>query len=303
MPSTPSQTQPSSPSQAHLDPATTLGFAHLLVRDLDRSIQFYTDVIGFTLAAREGESATLTSGGPDAWLRLTALPDAQSRPPRATGLYHVAILVPNRQALARWLRNLVEHDYPLTGVADHLVSEALYLDDPDGNGLEIYRDRPREDWPRLNGQIQMASDPLDVRALLMEGLQDERPWTGLDPATRVGHMHLRVSQLDDAVRFYRDVLGFDLITQMGQSAAFLSVGGYHHHLGMNTWESRGGSPPPANAVGLRHFEVVVPDAAELARVTKRLRAAEIAFTTDEAGAVETRDPAGNAVRLRVAAGA
>lgn len=287
------------PETARLDPATTLGPAHLRVRDLDRSVRFYTEVLGFTQAAREGDSATLTTGGADAWLRLTAQPDAASRPPRATGLYHVAILVPSRQALARSLRQLAERDYPLTGVADHLVSEALYLDDPDGNGLEIYRDRPREDWPRVNGQIQMATDPLDLRALLREGLDDERPWTGLDPATRVGHMHLRVSNLDEAVSFYQDVLGFDLITRFGGSAAFLSAGGYHHHIGMNTWESRGGSPPPANAVGLRDFEIVVPSAAELARVAERLGAAGVAFETGADGAIETHDPAGNAVRLRV----
>ena len=282
-----------------LDPATTLGPAHLQVANLDRSIHFYTDVLGFSLAAREGDTASLTTGGPDTWLRLTALPDAQPHPPRATGLYHVAILAPSRQDLARSLRHLAEHDYPLSGMADHLVSEALYLDDPDGNGLEIYRDRPREDWPRRDGQIQMASDPLDLRALLAEGMRDERPWTGLDPATRVGHMHLRVSDLGEAVAFYHDVLGFDLVFRMGQSAAFLSVGGYHPHIGMNTWESRGGSPPPANAVGLRIFDIVVPDAAELACVAERLGAAGIAFETRE-GAIEARDPAGNALRLLTA---
>ncbi|HEY7835680.1 MAG TPA: VOC family protein [Ktedonobacterales bacterium] len=287
-------------STTTLDPATTLGPVHLRVRDLDRSIRFYTNILGFTLAAREGDTAALTTGGADTWLRLTALPDAQSRPPRATGLYHIAILTPSRQALARSLRRLAEQDYSLTGVADHLVSEALYLDDPDGNGLEIYRDRPREDWPRLNGQIQMASDPLDLRALLAEGLDDERPWTGLDPATRVGHMHLRVSNLDDAARFYQDTLGFDLITRFGGSAAFLSVGGYHHHIGLNTWESRGGSPPPPNAVGLRAFDIVLPGEAGLAQVGERLRAAGAEGEARD-GAIETRDPSGNGVRLRVAA--
>lgn len=294
-------TSPTTPSTLPtLDPATTLGPAHLQVADLDRSIRFYTDVLGFRLARRDGDTAELTTGGAEVWLRLTALPDAVPHPPRATGLYHVAILVPSRQALARTLRHLAESDYPLSGASDHLVSEALYLDDPDGNGLEIYRDRPREEWPRLNGQIQMASDPIDLRALLAEGLDDDRPWTGLDPATRVGHMHLRVSDIAPAVAFYRDILGFDLIIQLGHSAAFLSAGGYHHHIGMNTWESHGGSPPPPNAVGLRIYDIVVPDAAELARVQDRLTAAGVAIDTHD-GAIETRDPANNALRLRAAA--
>jgi catechol 2,3-dioxygenase len=280
-----------------LPAATTLGPAHLQVTDLDRSVTFYTETLGFTLAERTGDTATLTAGGTPRLL-LTQPEGVQARPPHTTGLYHVAILVPSRAALARSLRRLVERRYPLSGASDHLVSEALYLDDPDGNGLEIYRDRPRADWYDADGNFQMGTLPLDVYALLDEGVADERPWTGLEPETRVGHMHVQVADLQAAVDFYAGVLGFDvMLASERMGAAFVSAGGYHHHLGINTWGTRNGPTPPANAVGLRRFDVVLPDAAALAAVTERLRAASVPFETEE-DVVIARDPSGNVVRLR-----
>jgi catechol 2,3-dioxygenase len=288
------------PTAGVLPADTTLGPAHLQVADLDRSIKFYTETLGFTLAERAGETATLTAGDTP-WLRLTQPEGVRPRPPRTTGLYHVAILVPSRAALARSLRRLVEQRYPLSGASDHLVSEALYLDDPDGNGLEIYRDRPRADWFDADGHFQMGTLPLDVYALLAEGQADERPWAGLEPETRVGHMHVQVADLQAAVDFYAGVLGFGvMLASERMGAAFVSAGGYHHHLGINTWGTRNGATPPANAVGLRRFDVVLPDAAALAAVTERLRAAGAPFETVE-GAVIARDPSGNTVRLRQAA--
>ncbi len=286
------------PTTAGVLPAeTTLGPAHLQVRDLDRSIRFYTETLGFRLLERADDSATLAAGDTP-WLLLTQPEGVTPRPPRTTGLYHVAILVPSRAALARSLRRLVEQRYPLSGASDHLVSEALYLDDPDGNGLEIYRDRPRADWYDAEGHFQMGTLPLDVYALLEEGLADERPWAGLEPETRVGHMHVQVADLRAAVDFYAGVLGFDVMLASDRmGAAFVSAGGYHHHLGINTWGTRGAPAAPANATGLRRFDVVLPDAAALAAVTERLRAAGVAFEA-EAGAVLTHDPSGNAVRLR-----
>jgi catechol 2,3-dioxygenase len=286
-------------SDHSLHPDTTLGPAHLLVSNLDRSIAFYTEVLGFTLGKQEGDTATLTAGGDDPWLLLTALPGARPKPLRTTGLYHVAILVPSRAALARTIRRLAEQEYPLSGVADHLVSEALYLNDPDENGLEIYRDRPRDQWRFEDGSLKMATDPLDVRKLLTEGLADSKPWTGLDPQTRVGHVHLQVADLQAAVDFYSGVLGFDLMAQYGRSAAFVSAGGYHHHLGLNTWNSLGGTPPPANAVGLRSFDVVLPNEEELAKAAERLRAAAVSFDEQD-GVLLARDPSSNTVRLRTA---
>ncbi|HEY7983604.1 MAG TPA: VOC family protein [Ktedonobacterales bacterium] len=284
-------------SAGTLPAATTLGPAHLQVADLDRSVAFYTETLGFRLLERAGDTATLAAGDTP-WLRLTQPEGVRARPPRTTGLYHVAILTPSRAALARSLRRLVEQRYPLSGASDHLVSEALYLDDPDGNGLEIYRDRPRAEWYDAEGHLQMSTLPLDVHALLAEGLADERPWAGLEPETRVGHMHIQVADLRAAVDFYAGVLGFDvMLASERMGAAFVSAGGYHHHLGINTWGTRGAPAAPATAVGLRRFEVVLPDAASLEAVTARLRAAGVPFETD-AGAVIARDPSGNAVRLR-----
>ncbi len=186
----------------------------------------------------------------------------------------------------------------MQGAADHLVSEALYLADPDGNGIEIYRDRPREDWPRRNGQIQMATDPLDAEGILAELSPDAEPWQGIDPGTRLGHMHLKVAHIPEAQSFYCDVVGFDLVTRYGPSAAFVSAGGYHHHIGMNTWESAGASAPAPGSVGLRYYEILLPEQAELEQLSLRLQNAGWPFqmTADD---LVVDDPSGNTARFTV----
>ena len=178
-----------------IDPNTNIGSTHLTVADLARSERFYTDMLGFRPLARTADTLTLTANGTTLLLALTEQPGAPPKPQRATGLYHFAILTPTRLDLARSLRRLAEMRYPLSGASDHLVSEALYLDDPDGNGIEIYRDRPRAEWPRPGGKIQMATDPLDIDGILGELEHDDRPWDGLAPATTIGHMHLHVADL------------------------------------------------------------------------------------------------------------
>jgi len=286
---------------AHILPAeTTLGLASLIVTDLERSASFYRDTLGFHVLHRESETAKL-GVGEDATpvLELTALAGARPKPRRTTGLYHVAILTPSRDALARSLYHLAVSRYPLQGASDHIVSEALYLADPDGNGLEIYRDRPRSDWYDASGQFQMGTLPLDLEKLLEEGeiSTDERPWTGLDAGTRMGHVHLQVSDLAAAVRFYTEGLGFETMVNMPEmGAAFVSAGGYHHHIGLNTWTSRGAPLPPADAAGLRIFEIAVPDTKTLNEVAARLTALDAPFART-ANALETRDPSGNLARL------
>jgi catechol 2,3-dioxygenase len=251
-------------------------------------------------SAIAGATAYLSAGASSApWLRLTQLAGARRKPHHTTGLYHIAILTPARAALARSLRRLVDQGYPLHGASDHLVSEALYLADPDGNGLEIYRDRPRTDWPRANGTVRMDTLPLDLQGLYDEAVAEDQPWAGLDPATHLGHVHLHVADLTAAVQFYSAIIGFDEMVRLADSAAFLSAGGYHHHLGLNTWAGVGAPPPPADAVGLRGFTVVLPSEAERARVLARLRVAGIALT-EHAGLPEAHDPSGNAVWLDVA---
>ncbi|HEX9987669.1 MAG TPA: VOC family protein [Chloroflexia bacterium] len=282
-----------------IHPDTELGLVALTVADLPRSVAFYQDVLGFELLQGGSEQAVLGAGGTPL-LVLHEKRDAGPAPTNVTGLtglYHFAILVPTRADLARSLLHMVESGYPLGGASDHLVSEALYLSDPDNNGIEIYRDRPRNDWPRRGGQLQMASDPLDLRALISEAQADPHPWNGLAAGTRLGHMHLQVADIPQARDFYHGVLGFDIVFDWERMGAlFVSAGGYHHHLGLNTWHSRGGRPAPEGSAGLRYFTVYLPDEAAMAPVLARLDKAGIAYR-QENGGVAVEDPWRNTILL------
>jgi len=271
--------------------ATTLGAVHLTVTDLDRSIDFYARRLGLAINARLERSARLGAGGEDLVV-LTADPDAR-RVRGATGLFHLAILVPSRADLGRVLRHLVALRTPIDGASDHLVSEALYLTDPDGNGIEIYRDRPRAEWPRDGeGTLRMATDPLDAEGVLASAGEAAGEWAGMPAGTRIGHVHLKVSQIAAAERFYVGVLGLDLVQRYGPAASFVSAGGYHHHFGLNTWSGVNAPPPPPGAVGLRHAEVRLPDAESLEALVARVRGAGHAADTGPAGTM-VADPSGN----------
>ena len=232
------------PADAHI------GQVSLTVRDLQRSLLFYRDILGF----EEVAPGRLAPPGGRVLIELDERTDAIAKPRRSAGLFHFAILVPSRAALGRSLRRLVEKRWPISGAADHLVSEALYLDDPDGLGIEIYRDRPRDAWHAPDGELAMATDPLDL-----ESLRDEpgagSPWSGLESATIMGHVHLHVPHLDTAEAFYCDRIGFEPMVRRYPGALFVAAGGYHHHLGLNTWVGVGAPPPPENAVGLRSFTI------------------------------------------------
>lgn len=278
------------PMMAAIDPATHIGAVTLTVTDLARSLDFYQQVLGFQVYVRAAGNATLGAGA-TALLHLVAQPDAR-QVSHHSGLYHFAILTPSRAALAQVLRNLVHHQVPIGG-SDHLVSEAIYLSDPDGNGIEVYRDRPRTEWQYENGLPVMGGLPLDYQGILRALNDDGAPWPGLDPATVMGHVHLHVGNLAAAVQFYQEVVGFDLIMNWN-GASFLSAGGYHHHLGLNTWAGIGAPPQPADAVGLRHYEVVLPDQAERTRLLVRLAAGNVAYTVRSDG-LWVRDPAQNGI--------
>jgi catechol 2,3-dioxygenase len=258
-----------------LPPETHIGAVALTVRDLDRSLDFYENTMGLRLLAREGDEAAIGADGRPL-LELHADPEAPERPRHTTGLFHFAVLVPSRRDLARWLARVAERRWPLTGASDHLVSEAIYLNDPDGIGIEVYRDRPRSEWQRRGDEIAMATIPLDLDGVLGELGADAPEWKGMDPATVMGHVHLNVADIGDSERFYCDELGFDVIVRSYPGALFVSAGGYHHHLGLNVWNGQGVPAPPAGAVGLRHFEIVVPGG----------------------DGTELTDPAGNRVLLR-----
>jgi catechol 2,3-dioxygenase len=249
-----------------------LGATHLTVTDVDRSIAFYQDAIGLRVHRRENGTAALGTGAEDV-LVLTEQPGA--RPPgRHAGLYHVALLYPSREELAQALHRIVATHTPVEGMSDHGTHEAIYLPDPDGNGLELAADRPRSEWPELTAYA-IGPQPLDVRDLYAAAGEPRRQAEGV----RTGHLHLHVGDLDAARAFYRDVVGLDVMTEM-PSAVFLSHGGYHHHVAANVWRGRGVPPAPDDAVGLRHWTVVLEDGDDFAAEEGLLR-----------------DPSGNAVLL------
>lgn len=231
-----------------------IGDVSLTVADLDRSIAFYTDVLGFQLMSRDRTTATLGAGGNAALVQLSERRGAIRRPRRSSGLYHFAILVPSRAALGRSLRRLAERRWPLSGASDHLVSEALYLDDPDGLGIEIYRDRPRHAWQHDGGEVVMATEPLDLTDVANEPGADGA-WPGLEADTAIGHVHLHVPDLGRAEQLYCEGVGFTPMLRRYPGALFVAAGGYHHHLGLNVWAGLGAPPPPENAVGLSGFTV------------------------------------------------
>jgi catechol 2,3-dioxygenase len=277
-----------------LDPAAHVGEVHLTVRDFKKSIPFYRDILGFKVHSNENGKAHLGAGRDDI-LVLRENPDA--RIPRfASGLYHFAVLVPSRFELARVLRSMGENDLQL-GFGDHIVSEAIYLSDADGNGIEIYRDRPRSEWYDKDGNFMMGTLPVDVQGVLGELVNEKDEWRGLDPETKLGHMHLKSSNVNRDLPFYRDVVGLDEMANLG-NAAFLSAGGYHHHLGMNSWESANAAPPEPDSVGLEYYTIDLPNDEDFERVINRLVQAGAKLQDTEQG-VQVRDPSQNAVVLRV----
>jgi len=271
---------------------TTMGPVHLTVASLERSWDWYREAIGLRLLRQD--SGRLSLGTPEREL-LVLYEERGARPaPRTTGLYHFALLLPHRRDLGRWLAHAGKRQVPLTGMSDHFVSEALYLNDPDEHGIEIYWDRPREFW---EGQVatRLTSLPLDTSGLLAEVESGSPAFEHLPEATVMGHVHLRVAEIPGTLEFYRDILGFGLMAQFRQ-AAFLGAGGYHHHLGANTWESAGGRPAPAGAAALRHATLVLPELADRDDLLARLERRAVKIENTDAGPL-VRDPSGNALVL------
>jgi catechol 2,3-dioxygenase len=291
---------------AKIDPAISLGEVKLKVSNLDRSVGFYREVVGLQVEVRQGNIARMGAGGNRTLLVLEQVPEAIVTPQRRfSGLYHFAILLPTREALGVALRRLVAGGIRI-GQADHLVSEALYISDPDHNGIEIYRDRPRGEWEHdARGQVKMASDPIDWEGLL--ALADGQVESAMPPETIIGHVHLHVANLAEAERFYCDVLGFDMMADYlrPEGALFVSAGGYHHHLGLNTWQGAGAPLPPSNGTGLAWYTIELSDAEALAAVIERLKSAGASVSAIEAGGGEggggwmASDPTGIAIRLVV----
>ena len=281
---------------ATIDPNLRISSVQLDVSDLPRSVDFYERVLGLPLISRDEHQAQL---GPDPLHPALVLSDIAAPtplPPGATGLYHVAWLHPTRAALADTVRRVASARWPFEGASDHGVSEALYLGDPDGLGIEIYVDRPREQWQRPpDGHgVKMVTLPLDLDDLLAQSTAEPAP--AVAPETGIGHVHLKVADVPRAAAFYRDALGMEEQAQL-PSAAFLAAGGYHHHVGANSWQSRGAGPAPDSAPGLRRVEFELSDVDAVDALERTLadapdRALSSSAERGSGGELSVRDPDG-----------
>jgi catechol 2,3-dioxygenase len=271
-----------------------IGAVALRVRDLDRVAGFYRDVIGLSELDRSANTVRLGAGDM-ALLELSRHPDAPPDDPRAAGLFHTAFLMPTRRDLARWILHLARNAVPITGASDHGVSEAFYLDDPEGNGVEVYADRPPQAWQHRDGMVEMPTKPLDIENIVAGVDPLSEAFAGAPGGLRVGHIHLRVGDLDQAERFYGQAIGLDL-TRRRQGAAFLSSGGYHHHVGSNVWHSAGAGPREPDRAGLDWFSLQASNPATFEAVAAGL-AASGAETRPFPGGLEAADPWGTRLRL------
>ena len=291
------------PRGGRLPDATRLGPVRLQVADLARSHAFYEGVLGLRVLTSGTGRATLgasgdVAGGAAALVELVERPGARPMTARGRlGLYHVAILLPDRPSLGRFVRHLAELGVR-AGAGDHLVSEAFYLTDPDGLGIEVYADRPRDAWRRLGRELMMATDPVDTGGLVRAA--GDAPWAGAPTGTTIGHVHLHVGDIDQASAFFSEALGFDRIVWRYPGALFLSAGGYHHHLGANTWAGPGARPPAPDDARLLEWTVELPEVADVDAAAARLARAGYAFERAAPDAIVAPDPWGTPVRLRVA---
>ena len=269
-----------------------IGRVALTVHDLDGVGRFYREVVGLHDLGKDGESARLGAGD-TVLLELKRDAHARVRLPRDAGLFHTAFLLPTRADLGCWVTRAIEEHFPIQGASDHRVSEAFYLADPEGNGVEIYADRPRETWPWSNGALEMATDPLDIEDLLRSAHPE--PWRGAPAGTTIGHVHLQVGAIAPADAFYGGVLGLDLMARY-PGASFFSSGGYHHHLGANIWNSRGAAPRVGPSTGLADVQIRVSEPSTLSEIETRATAAGVAAER-HSSTLSLRDPWGTLITL------
>ncbi len=276
----------------HQAPTTFVSHAALKVTDIQRSLDFYQHVLGFQVASQTAEKASLTADGKNVLLTIEQPENATAKQAGTTGLYHFALLLPKRSDLAALVMHLDSNGIQL-GAADHLVSEAIYISDPDGNGIELYIDRDPSVWTWNNGEVAMTTDPLQFASLLAERSQ---PWNGLPAATVMGHIHLHVSDLAHAEQFYRQGLGFNVVSRFGSQALFLSNSNYHHHVAVNTWAGLGAPAPSASSAGLQSYSICYPDETARERVIRQLEAIGVSISKKDNSYV-TQDPSGTCIQL------
>ena len=279
----------------HREPITFVGQVKLKVQNLERSVAFYREVIGFEVIEQTDSSANLTADGKTVLLSIQQSNNLIPKQGKTTGLYHYALLLPKRSDLAEIVRHFREIGLRF-GSSDHLVSEALYLSDPDGNGIEIYIDREPSAWDWNNGEVAMAVDPLNFAELLSGG--EQQRWKGLPAGTVMGHIHLHVSELVKTEEFYSKGLGFEVVNRYGEQALFISDGKYHHHIGLNTWNGVGAPAPSPNSVGLESFTIMFPNEEKKNKIIAQLKNIG-ASVTEENGLTIATDPSGNRIHLLV----
>ncbi|BAQ09333.1 glyoxalase/bleomycin resistance [Bacillus sp. OxB-1] len=279
----------------HQAPSTFVGQVNLKVESLERALAFYQEIIGFQIINQTDRTADLSADGKTVLLSLEQPENVMPSQGRTTGLYHFALLLPKRTDLANIVFHFIDKGVRI-GSSDHLVSEALYLSDPDGNGIEIYTDRDPSVWSWKNDEVAMTVDPLDFQDLLSIGKQGE--WNGLPPGTVMGHIHLHVSELQKTEEFYSKGLGFEVVNRFGDQALFISTGKYHHHIGLNTWNGVGAPAPAANSVGLKSFTLILPNEEKRKQIIEQLTQIGAAVT-EENGSIFTVDPSGNRIVLQI----
>lgn len=284
------------PTHFHKKPNRYISHVQLKVSNLERSLKFYKTIIGFDVLEQTKKSAALTFDGLTSLLSLEEMPNALPLRRGQTGLYHFALLLPTRKDLGNFVQHIIQQNVRV-GAGDHHVSEAFYLNDPDGNGIEVYADRPEQDWLwHKNGMVHMTTEQIDVQSVLREA---DGAWHGLPIGTVIGHIHLSVANLGETEKFYTQALGYDIVTSYGKEALFLSTGKYHHHIGLNTWESLNGVPVPENGVGLKSFTIVLDNRAQANEMKAKLTAMgagvelfDEASQFGDAQAFSTVDPSG-----------
>jgi len=286
------------PAGFRLPEGTRLGRVRLQVADLGRSLEFYEEILGLRVLEREAARANLAARQDSRPLvELVERRGARPSGRRARlGLFHYAILVPDRASLGGFVRHLAERGVA-AGAGDHLVSEAIYLQDPDGLGIEVYADRPRSTWRRVDRELMMATDPVDLAGLVTAA--GDAPWDGMPTGTRIGHIHLHVGDLERASAFFSGALGFDRTVWSYPGALFFGAGGYHHHLGTNTWAGENASPPAEDDARLMEWTIEVPDLASVAGAVRSLAAGDLPTEGGTAGEIAAVDPWETRVRIRV----
>ncbi len=261
----------------------------LKVKDLEKGLHFYSDLLGLIPVKISGREAELYSSTNKPYLiKLYEDKNALFPSSKNTGLFHTALCLPSRKELARVFLRLFENKYKFGGFSDHLVSESIYLSDPDENGIELYADRPEEEWKFENGQFVMDTLPLDLSVITKE-LGNNEVWTGIHPDTSIGHIHLKVSNLTFADMFYNMILGFSVTNSSYSGALFLAAGGYHHHIGANVWSTRNGTPPPGNSIGLISYTINVSEEKYLAETEKKLEAEGLIIEKNDKNSLLVKD--------------